>query len=313
MTDHPDEDIMQNGLEQLREMIHRDRNHPSIFSWGLCNEIGGQNPPAYNFAANMLKEAKRLNPDRLCSYASNSLQQTPEKDVSRLMDFVEWNEYYESWYSGTVHDMEKNLEDIHHAFPEKPIVISEYGWCRCTADRTVGDPKKIDILKSNNAVFRKHDYVGGLIFFDYNDYRTHIGDKGMGPLKQRVHGVVDLYGAKKPSYEVLRYESGPVESLNSWFDKGALHVVLNTRKKIPMYTLRNYTVHWIVYADQNIPLVEGRIPLPDLKLGAHFSQHLKIETPHPEKIIVKIVRPTGFSTINKIILNNNEQQSNEEY
>ncbi len=51
MTDEPSPAIMDNGLEQLREMIQRDRNHPSIVSWGLCNEIGGQDPPAYKFAA----------------------------------------------------------------------------------------------------------------------------------------------------------------------------------------------------------------------------------------------------------------------
>lgn len=305
MKDHPDADIMQNGLEQLREMIHRDRNHPCIFSWGLCNEINGQNPPAYKFAANMLKEAKKLNSDRLCSYASNSLEKTPEKDVSQLMDFVEWNEYYESWYPGTVKDMEKNLEEIHNAFPDKPIVISEYGWCRCTPDRKVGDPKKIEVLKSHDEIFRKHDYVGGLIFFCYNDYRTHIGDKGIGPLKQRVHGVVDLYGARKPSFDVLRHESGPVENLNSWLNEGALHITLKTRKQIPAYTLQKYTLHWIIYADQGIPLEEGNIVLPDLKPGDDFSYHSKIITPHPEKIVVKVLRPTGFATINKTVFNEN--------
>lgn len=306
MKDHPDEDIMQNGLEQLREMIHRDRNHPCIFSWGLCNEINGQNPPAYEFAANMLKEAKQLNPDRLCSYASNSLQKTPGKDVSRLMDFVEWNEYYESWYPGTVKDMEKNLEEIHQAFPDKPIVISEYGWCRCTPDRKVGDPKKIDVLQSNDEVFRNHDYVGGLIFFCYNDYRTHIGDKGLGALKQRVHGVVDLYGVPKPSYQVLRYESGPVLSLNSWLNKDELNITLQTRKQIPAYILKDYRLHWIVYGDQQIPLEEGTMALPELKPGDDFSHRSKIVTPHPEKIVVNIMRPTGFSVMGKTINNDNE-------
>lgn len=301
MKEHPDEDIMQNGLAQLREMIHRDRNHPSIFSWGLCNEIGGQNPPAYEFAANMLKEAKRLNPDRLCSYASNSLQNTPAKDVSQLMDFLEWNEYYQSWYPGTVEDMEKNLKLINKAFPDKPLVISEYGWCRCTADRKIGDPKKITILETHNDVFRKHPFVAGLIFFCYNDYRTHIGDKGIGPLKQRVHGVVDLYGARKPSYDVLRYESGPVENLNSWFNEGELQITLNTRKEIPAYTLKNYKLHWVVYADQNIPLEEGSVALPDLKPGDDFSHQAKIKTVQPEKIVVKVMRPTGFFVIDKTI------------
>jgi beta-galactosidase len=80
---------MENGLEQLREMIARDRNHPSGGSLGgLCNEIGGQNPPAYQFAKRMLEEAKRHDPDRLCSYASESRRSSPERDVAGRMDFI---------------------------------------------------------------------------------------------------------------------------------------------------------------------------------------------------------------------------------
>ena len=107
MGAEPSPETMNNGLEQLREMIHRDRNHPSIVSWGLCNEIGGQTPAAAEFARRMLREAKRLDARRLCSYASNSLQSTPEKDVSTEMDFVEWNEYYESWYGGNVEERKR--------------------------------------------------------------------------------------------------------------------------------------------------------------------------------------------------------------
>jgi beta-galactosidase len=81
MASEPSADILQNALEQLREMIARDRNHPPIVAWGLCNEIGGQNPPAYQFARHMLEESKRLDPNRLCSYASNSLDETPIQDV----------------------------------------------------------------------------------------------------------------------------------------------------------------------------------------------------------------------------------------
>jgi hypothetical protein len=34
-----------------------------------------------------------------------------------------------------------------------------------------------------------------------------------GALKQRVHGVVDLYGTHKPSFDALRSESSPVKQL----------------------------------------------------------------------------------------------------
>ena len=44
MTNEPSPEIMGNGLEQLREMIARDGNHPCIVAWGLCNEVNGHNP-----------------------------------------------------------------------------------------------------------------------------------------------------------------------------------------------------------------------------------------------------------------------------
>jgi len=165
MGEQPDADIMQNGIEQLREMVALDRNHPSIVSWGLCNEINGQNPPAYHFAENMLQEAKRLDPHRLCSYASHSLRETPGKDVSGRMDFIECNEYFGSWYPGGPADLARNIDEIHAAFPDKPIVISEYGYCACTANRPEGDARRREILSAHDAVFHEKDYIGGLIFF----------------------------------------------------------------------------------------------------------------------------------------------------
>ena len=92
-------------------------HHPCIFSWGVCNEIGGQNPPAFNFAKKMYEAAKRLDPKRLVSHASNSLQKTPGKDVSAIMDYIMWNEYYESWYGGFTADLARNPDEIHEVFP----------------------------------------------------------------------------------------------------------------------------------------------------------------------------------------------------
>ena len=209
MKDEPSPAIMNNALEQLREMIARDRNHPSIYAWGLCNEVNGQNPAAKQFVRRMFKEARKLDPRRLLTYASNSLQTTPERDVAGELDFISWNEYYESWYKGDVSNVRKNVEAIQKAFPGKMIVISEYGYCECAPGREGGDAKRVDILREHNAIYREFPNVGGLIFFCYNDYRTHIGDKGLGVMKQRVHGVVDLYGVRKPSFEQLRREVEP--------------------------------------------------------------------------------------------------------
>jgi beta-glucuronidase len=287
--------LMQNGLEQLTEMIQRDRNHPSIFSWGLCNEINGQNPPAAEFARRMYHEAKRLNSHRMCSYASNSLQKNPAQDVSGIMDFVEWNEYYETWYGGTPEDLRRNLNEIHAAFPDKPIVISEYGYCACTPDRPENDAKRVGVLVGHDKVFHDPEFVAGLIFFCYNDYRTHIGDRGVGACKQRIHGVVDLYGARKPSYDVLRHESSTVESLNVTGGPQEFTIGVRARNTVPGYAMRGYKLRGILYGPGDIPLERREAPLPVIAPGQQSSVKLAFTETGARRIEFDVMRPTEFS------------------
>lgn len=295
MSNAPAEDLMQNGLEQLHEMVARDRNHPCIVSWGLCNEINGQNPPAYEFAKNMLAEAKKIDPSRLCSYASHSLFKTQSKDVAGLMDFVECNEYYGSWQVGGPADLSRLLDEIHAAFPGKAVVISEYGYCACTAGRPEGDGHREAVLEGQNAVLRTKRFVAGAILFCYNDYRTHVGDRGEGVLKQRVHGVVDVYGAQKPSYELLRRESSPIEALS--FENFPSHVVLyvKNRSDLPSYTLRGYTVRALYYAAGAIPVKRVDMALANLAPGGQSSHQFDFDKEQPDRIVFDVLRPTNFS------------------
>src|SRR5262249_36928139 len=249
------------------EMVARDRNHPSVVAWGLCNEINGQNPPAYQFAERMLEEAKRLDPGRLCSYASNSLADTPQRDVAGLMDFIETNEYYGTWAPGTADDAERHLDALHAAFPGKPIVVSEYGYCACTPDRPEGDDKRVEILRTHQNAIRSRDFVAGAIFFCYNDYRTHVGDRGVGPYRQRVHGVVDIDGTRKPSYELLRSESSPIESLSLRPSGLRFEVNIKVRPDFPRYTLKGYTLRGILFGHGDIPLEQQVVALPHLVPG----------------------------------------------
>jgi beta-glucuronidase len=296
MTAQPDADVMENALEQLREMIARDRNHPSVVVWGLCNEIGGQNPPAYQFAKRLLEEAKRLDPRRLCSYASNSLDSTPQRDVAGLMDFVEANEYYGTWAPGTAADAARYLDEIHAAFPGKPVVVSEYGYCACTPDRPEGDEPRMEILRSHDSVIRSKDFVGGAIFFCYNDYRTHVGDHGIGSLQQRVHGVVDLFGAQKPSYERLRNESSPIESVTVEHRQNKFQISIRTRSNLPMYSLRGYKLRGVFYEQGNVPVEQQEVNLPVAIPGSETKLELAFAQPQaPVHVEFDVLRPTSFS------------------
>jgi beta-glucuronidase len=295
MAAGPSADLMNNGLEQLREMIGRDRNHPSIFSWGMCNEIGGQNPPAYAFARRMYEESKKLDPKRMVTYASHSLRTTPGRDVSGLMDYVMCNEYVGSWQEGTMEDLGNILDEIHRAFPGKPLVISEYGYCACTPDRPEGDAARVSVLVDQDRVFRQRDFVAGLIFFCYNDYRTHVGDRGVGAMKQRVHGVVDVYGARKPSFEALRVESSPLETFHVSGKPGELKVQLKTRTAPPAYALRGYALRTVVYGFGDIPVERLETKLPDLMPGGQTSAMVKFTDSRPVQVRLDVLRPAGSS------------------
>ena len=261
-------------------------------AWGLCNEIGGQDPPAYQFARRLFEEAKRLDPGRPCSYASNSLEGALQRDVAGLMDFIEANEYYGSWAPGTAADAGHYLDEIHAAFPGKPIVISEYGYCACTLDRPEGDEQRMEILRSHDAVIRSKDFVAGAIFFCYNDYRTHVGDRGVGPLQQRIHGVVDLYGAQKPSYELLRRESSPIQSLTVERELNRFQVTIRVRHDLPTYTLRDYKLRGLLFGQGQIPVERQEVELPEAASGSETKLELAFTTSAtPTRVQFDVLRP----------------------
>ena len=117
-----------NELQQLRELIVQNVNHPSIICWGLSNEItigceAGEEMLRRHRELNEL--AHRLDPTRLTTMAQVSMLPI-DSPMNELSDLRSYNIYY-GWYGGSVEDNGPFIDSFHAAHPDLPLGISEYG------------------------------------------------------------------------------------------------------------------------------------------------------------------------------------------
>lgn len=164
--------------QMTREMIERDKNHPSVVMWSLANEPHSQRPAAVPFFKNLAGLARKLDPTRpvtLVSYLG-----TKEKSFV-FLDAVCVNRYF-GWYSEpgdlskALPRLSKDLDSIHRKF-HKPVLVMEFG-----ADSIPGshaDPPAMfseeyqaATIEGYLKIIRRKPFVTGAHIWNLNDFRT---------------------------------------------------------------------------------------------------------------------------------------------
>jgi beta-glucuronidase len=111
------------GAPQLREMIAQRRTHPSVVVWSVGNEFPSDREPVARYVARAAALTREIDPTRLVTFASDRR----ERDIAfDSADFIAINEYF-GWYYGSITDLAANLDKMHQKWPNKPIVVSEFG------------------------------------------------------------------------------------------------------------------------------------------------------------------------------------------
>ena len=115
-----------NAKQQMTELIKQNFNHPSIYVWGMHNEVysataDGQVPV---LTRELNDIAKTLDPDRytvaVSGYNVIDRQENLNTDIQGI------NHYF-GWYGGKIGDLEPWAKSIQKDFPEYKIILSEYG------------------------------------------------------------------------------------------------------------------------------------------------------------------------------------------
>ena len=284
------------AMKQLERMISNLYNHPSIFSWGVGNELRARDGDMKKMIADLLVRSRQLDSSRNTAYVSNTLTQSfynnPKfvSDAAADGDYLMMNEYGGSWWNIPVAKIGMYLDSVHASYPNKPFFISEFGLCE--PNFKGGDERRIEDLIYHMSIYESKPYVEGAIYFDLTDYRTHYpGTSENNKFRRRVHGVYDMYGNPKPSMKTLREMSSPVEvqTVNQW-KKGKLDVLVFGSVGLPQHTVKGYKL-FLSDKEDNY-LSTKAYDIPELMPGE--KTYVEADDLYNGKGVITVVRPTGY-------------------
>ncbi|XP_032306091.1 beta-glucuronidase isoform X3 [Drosophila ananassae] len=170
--------LLENHMSVLEQLIHRDKNHPSVIAWSVANE-------PYSSSGSLMWYIRKIAQGRpLTAAISRPFHDDKKNNLAELLDIVGFNRY-NSWYRDT-----RSLEGITGAVTEealhwrketgKPIIIMEYGANAINNYRSlplvVGSPNYQRQLYSRHFLafdtLRQKKWFIGEIVWNFADFQT---------------------------------------------------------------------------------------------------------------------------------------------
>jgi beta-glucuronidase len=211
-------------LQQIEEMIARDKNHPAVVVWCVANEPmpknlnlaglagGGEADPAEKpgkaMLDTMMAHAKELDPTRLVTVVT--VMGGPQSWMEKC-DFICMNRYW-GWYvlGGELDkaraNLEKELDQVWDKW-HRPIIMTEFG-----ADTIPGyhgkpnvmwtEDYQADYIRMHMEVAAARDYVAGMQVWNFADFAAVQSIARVGGLNHK--GIFTRIRTPKMAAHVLR-------------------------------------------------------------------------------------------------------------
>ncbi|XP_055514029.1 beta-glucuronidase [Leucoraja erinacea] len=168
-------------LAVMKELVHRDKNRPSVVMWSVANEPASALPQAGHYFKTLIASTKAMDPTRPVTFVTDTDYET-DKGV-QYTDVICVNSYF-SWYHDSGHleiiqlQLANQFENWYKKY-QKPIIQSEYG-----ADTIAGlhsDPPVMFTEEYQRAVMQEYfkifdekrkDYLIGELIWNFADFMT---------------------------------------------------------------------------------------------------------------------------------------------
>ncbi|WP_416307881.1 glycoside hydrolase family 2 TIM barrel-domain containing protein [Neptunicella sp. SCSIO 80796] len=207
-----------NALHMQKEMIYQYFNHPSIFVWAYMNEmLLGRNwerdrqkiDKITAFAKVMEKVTRETDPSRYTMIPNHGqfelYQQAGLLDIPML---VGWNLYF-GWYEEDIQGLGKFLDHYHSEYPDKPVLITEYGAGSDPRMRSF-KPRRFDFtvdwqnqfMQANISQIMQRDFVAGAAVWNMFDFGSANRRDAVPTINSK--GLMTIDRQAKDSYWLLQ-------------------------------------------------------------------------------------------------------------
>ncbi|NJN26602.1 MAG: glycoside hydrolase family 2 protein [Cyclobacteriaceae bacterium] len=212
-------------IEQFKQMILRDRNHPSVMIWSIGNEEKKvqNNEKGRKIAETMIRVQRQVDPSRLCTYGGNNGNQY--EGINEIIDVRGFN--YMNMNSNQEYT---NIDEYREKYPHQPLWGSEEASTMCTRGEYFVDSHRqymSDYDKEENkqrfwnaraeewwSFYDAREWLAGGFIWTGFDYRGEPSPYRWPNISSNF-GVMDICGFPKNNF--FYYQAW-------WTDKDVLHI-----------------------------------------------------------------------------------------
>lgn len=209
----------------LDTLVREHGNHTSLVAWSLGNEFNTLKVSAADYVRDVSIHLRAIDPTRPVTYCTYFYQF--DKGL-RYCDFISVNEYF-GWFLGSLPMLTPMLKAIQKDYPDKPIVVTEFGanagaGIRNPQPALAGffkSPLRKDLSEDHQALFlgahldtlwSQYPLAQGAVVWCYRDFLEPRRPPRKDSMTTGVNGMglLNAEGKRKLAYDEVKDRYGKI-------------------------------------------------------------------------------------------------------